>query len=143
MFSLTEEQREHLRHQTLQDLWLCLNPGGGIVVAPKPPVVHVYVITGGHPDLVADMSQRELLEDRLSPSTVYATLNGAMRALEEEIADYAADSLPEGMQLPLTVEWKRSTYPVPKGTTITGQMWETTNPFTEETLQIHEMVLGE
>lgn len=106
---------------------------------------HVFVITGGHIELVADMSTKELLEEQLTPNSVYATLNGAMKALESEIADYAKDQAEslEGLQLPLTVEWKMRSRPVPAGYTCTGRLWETVNPFTEETLQVHEMVLGE
>lgn len=103
----------------------------------------VYTITGTHPDLLADMSSRELLEEVLCPRSVYATQNGAMKAVEAEIAEYAAEQVNtlEGMQLPLTVNWKHVTSPVPVGSHTTGVHWETTNPFTEETMQVHEMVL--
>lgn len=105
---------------------------------------NVYAILGSSLDLVSDLSTQEVFEEQLTPNMVYATLNGAMKALEGEIAEYAADDAQNGpIDLPLTVEWKARTTPVPVGRSITGRVWETENPYTEETLQIHELVLGE
>lgn len=105
--------------------------------------MNVYAIVASSLELATDLDAQSVFEALMWPSSVYSTVSGAMTALEREIAEHAQEQTGtiEGIQLPMTVEWKAKTNPVPAGTTITGRVWETVNPFTEETMQVHEMIL--